>query len=117
MISLCFYVIICGFFGVSAEFGSIIENCDNSVCENIKRYDIVGIDGVCFNEPIITFNTSQGTSIIRGLTKENMATKMITLCDFNVDVSKKQNNSLKTKMTKEPFLDLDKLDKPRKKIF
>ncbi len=65
---------------VSLADDRLFQYSEVDTCENIKKYTILEYQDLCFEEKIVKFEDSLGTTNYVGLNKENVASRMIKLC-------------------------------------
>ena len=68
------------FFSVSLADDRLFQYSEVDTCENVKKYTILEYQDLCFEEIIVKFEDSLGTTNYVGLNKENVASRMIKLC-------------------------------------
>ncbi len=65
---------------VSLADDRLFQYSEVDTCENVKKYTILEYQDLCFEEIIVKFEDSLGTTNYVGLNKENVASRMIKLC-------------------------------------
>ncbi len=64
---------------VSLADDRLFQYSEVDTCENIKKYTILEYQDLCFEEKIVKFEDSLGTTNYVGLNKENVAYRMVKL--------------------------------------